>query len=302
MSYRNYQSLVFGTPKEFPSYGQFCDDIEEMIRTTLPAWHRSASNAYNIATEGEPKLASHLCGFLNQTARARSVSWQFNHQQPGEGGRVEDVTAGPECTDGTIIEGRVFASHERFYCFEAKRLPTPKGQKKKGGKKEDRTREYVCGDWGQAAELTKRICGGIERFKENHHGAGLTRGGMVAFIQSQPPQHWLGEVNGWIGDLVGNPYPWQALKSAWETGDALTLATATSSGVHTEYTSDHARGAGAPAITLRHFWIDLTVQPAAVQPQTDDTQAHFGVETHDEMILDDRLGEDFLPPLTDEKA
>jgi hypothetical protein len=128
---------------------------------------------------------------------------------------------------------------------------------------------------------------------------------MVAFIQDQTFQHWWGVVNGWVNALIGPPCPCPALTSPWDAGDRLSVGTNTSA-VHMEYKSVHARGTGVPpptpAITLRHFWIDLTVQPVAVQPQTDGTQPHFGVETHDEMILDDRLGEDFLPPLTDEKA
>ena len=255
---RTHQMDVMGTPKEFPSYDKFCDDIEGMIRDVLPEWHSRASQRYQVATEGEPILAADLCGFLNQKSRACSAPWQFNHEHPRKRSRAEDMTAGPHEPEGTVIENRFFPGNERFYTIEAKRLPTPNGKKK-----EDRTREYVCGQWNDSTKPSKPIKGGIERFKEGKHGDGLNRGGMVAFIQSQTPQHWLGEVNRWIGDLHGAPCPCPALKNEWVIQDALVSVPANSSAVHTEYVSFHGRGAGVPDIALRHYWVDVTA--AAVQ-------------------------------------
>lgn len=199
---------------------------------------------------GEKDLTSRLCIYLSQTARARAVSWGFHHEHPQRGSRSEDMSLVPGSTNGIWIGQVFFASHQRFYAIEAKRLPTPADPKKK----RDREREYVCGDWQRAADARKPISGGIERFKENKHGAGLARGGMVAFVQSGTFEYWCRQVNTWIADLSTAKLP--SYLTIWTAADQLDKNTQFSN-THQEHTSCHSRPSGCGHIRLQHFWIRL---------------------------------------------
>lgn len=249
---RRTSTSVTGLPARVPSYDDFCDDIEAMIRDTLPKWRSQLLHSACAADMGEKDLTSQLCIYLDQTAREQSVSWGFQHEHPQKGSRSEDMSLVPGTTGGIWIGQAFFASHQRFYAIEAKRLPTPPDPKKK----RDREREYVCGDWQRATDTKKPISGGIERFKENKHGEGLGRSGMVAFVQSETFGHWSKKVNEWILELAGESLP--SHKAPWADSDCLGSLTH-GSNICQEHASKHSRPTGYGGITLRHFWIDCLV-------------------------------------------
>lgn len=246
---RNYQLPVQGRPRKFPSYDDFCDNIEEMIRQNLPAWSQTVTTVYEATEEGERKLTWHFYSFMDQTARELSVPWKFGHEDPRAGSRSEDASLVSSSRRGISIEKTFYAGHERFYAMEMKLLPTPPVSGK------DRTREYVCGDWQRATDPQKPFSGGIERFKENKHGEGLRRSGMVAFIQEQTSSDWLRTVNAWTHELAASPP--RSANSPWSETDELNPAPE-GSNCHSEYESRHARLPGLPPIRLRHFWIEFS--------------------------------------------
>lgn len=137
------------------------------------------------------------------------------------------------------------------YVIEAKRLPTPS----RAGQG-DRTREYVVGEWNNFKSATKNRTGGIERFKEGLHGAAFDRSAMVAFVQRDTPENWLGRVNSWIQDLITNPIPCH--QSQWTKDDfLLQISLNSTSCAVSEFQSKHLRANGAGFIKLRHYWIML---------------------------------------------
>lgn len=78
----------------------------------------------------------------------------------------------------TVEEG---ATHEPLFVVESKRLPSPTFEK-----------EYVIGETHN---------GGIERFKIEKHGKGLSQCGMVGFIDNFTSNYWIKTINKWIIDL-----------------------------------------------------------------------------------------------------
>lgn len=70
-----------------------------------------------------------------------------------------------------------------IYSIESKRLPSPELAREK---------EYVIGNKNN---------GGIERYKSEIHGKGLSECGILGFIEDKDFNHWSSKINGWICDL-----------------------------------------------------------------------------------------------------
>lgn len=86
-----------------------------------------------------------------------------------------------------IEEGKSTAS---IFSVESKRLPSPTS---------DREKEYVIG--------TKKN-GGIERYKIERHGKGLSECGMLGFIEKENSVFWIKKINNWINDLSKSDAAW----------------------------------------------------------------------------------------------
>lgn len=117
---------------------------------------------------------------------------------------------------------------EPLFVVEAKILPSPPPK--------DREKEYVVG--------TKKN-GGIERFKLEKHGKGLSLCGMIGFIETGDKDIWQNKINGWILDMAKVDSDWntdEVLKELESDGNLIYL----SSVAHTTSLSD---------IILYHFWI-----------------------------------------------
>lgn len=80
-------------------------------------------------------------------------------------------------------------SHEPLFIVEAKILPTPNISKKR------EETEYVY-------YKNPEKYGGIERFKTEKHGKGVSQCGMLAFIKSENYKYWFTKVNEWIEDAT----------------------------------------------------------------------------------------------------
>lgn len=81
----------------------------------------------------------------------------------------------------TVEDNNPFGFTNVFFEIEAKRLPTGYGREK----------EYVEGNLG-----------GIQRFKEGHHGKDLSQSAMVGYVQKETCLHWHTEINKWIANLI----------------------------------------------------------------------------------------------------
>jgi hypothetical protein len=117
-------------------------------------------------------------------------------------------------------------SKKSLFSVEVKRLPTPEGH--------NRTKEYVLGDGG-----------GIERFKREYHGKGLSNCGMLAFIEKYDFSHWYTTINSWITDNVAS--------KLWSTEECLTNLT-----VNTTWAKSLSIVKRKSSnMTLIHFWINI---------------------------------------------
>lgn len=81
----------------------------------------------------------------------------------------------------------MWASKKALYTVEAKRLPTGKGKRKK---------EYVSGLFSKSASPS----GGIQRFKTEDHGCGLSKSAMLGYVEEYDFSYWHNTINVWIAD------------------------------------------------------------------------------------------------------
>jgi hypothetical protein len=141
---------------------------------------------------------------------------------------------------GVFLGSSGVTINEAFFHIECKRLPTPL----KGGRLES---EYARGGNND---------GGIERFKKELHGASLSVGAMVAYIQKDDYLVWHKRVNGWIKNFMdANPDD----NITWSKDDLLSNSSNNQSEKSSLkiYKSKNSR-INYPPIILYHFWIPLS--------------------------------------------
>lgn len=123
----------------------------------------------------------------------------------------------------TVEEG---ATHEPLFVVESKRLPSQTFEK-----------EYVIGETQN---------GGIERFKIEKHGKGLSQCGMVGFIENFTCDYWLKTINKWILDLSKIGSDWYA--------DEILIEFENSGSCY--YSTSIAKRVSSNPVLLHHFWIN----------------------------------------------
>lgn len=242
------QSLCSGDAAEFGHLSEVQDLIEQFLRSSLPAIVPNLHIRKDGKTgrRNEKAIAADLCKDLN-SASAGDLFYFFPEDPQNETvTRTSDMGMYPRST--VNVGGHALGGRDCLYCIEAKLLPTPYTNM------EDRSREYVVGRWESKGLAHKSHSGGIERFKEMHHAAELGRAGMFGFVQSEDFNHWHGEVNLWIDDLIAAPIPSHQAK--WKAQDHLRKVGSHGSRID-EFHSDHNRSDGT-TIQLSHFWLDLT--------------------------------------------
>lgn len=89
--------------------------------------------------------------------------------------------------------------HLPIIIFEAKILASSFSNTK-------REKEYVIGDKNN---------GGIERYKTEKHGKGLSECGLLGFVEDKDFTYWNTSINGWIDDLSKLP------KTMWKSDEVL---------------------------------------------------------------------------------
>lgn len=174
---------------------------------------------YDKESKAENRITQALAIFLQREAIFENQLFIFDKEHGSEdSNRAVDI--------GVIFVER-FSDKRAFFTIETKRLPTP-------GK--EREKEYVFGNYG-----------GIERFKRNLHGKGLSGSAIIGYIQKNDFGHWLTEINSWITESI-QP------NGLWTLADKL-------SGSYTKrlaiFTSKNSRIDGS-SIRLTHLWIDMS--------------------------------------------
>ena len=214
----------------------FRQELLAFIAGELPRWRDRADRKPETA---ETVLTSQLCFHLNSTAR-RLDGWdllQFQVEKTDERskGRKVDLVAAP-CGVTIWIEGRRHTDFDSLMPIECKRLPTPEGKKRD-------EREYV---FNQHAST-----GGIQRFKQGHHGAAHSLAAMIGYIQENTAKHWHECVTRWINELSDRAKP------GWTSEDHLQIEADDGGLGLTVLRSHHERAGTLPAIELRHLWLQM---------------------------------------------
>lgn len=211
-------------------------ELLAFIATELPRWRDRPDREQATA---ETILTSQLCAHLNSIAR-HSDGWdrlQFRVEETDEKekGRKIDLVAAP-CGATILIDGRRHTDFDSLMPIECKRLPTPKGKNRD-------EREYV---FNQHAST-----GGIQRFKDGHHGAAHSLAAMIGYIQENTAKHWHECVTRWIDELSDRAEPgWTSEDHLQIKGDDEGLGLAV-------FRSYHERASTLPAIELRHLWLQM---------------------------------------------
>ena len=190
-----------GLTQDLHERASFVYAVLDFVAQQLPTWR---DNPDRGPADAETVLTSQLIAHLN--GAARHSSWdvlQFRTEEPDTAhrGRRIDIVAAPR---GVVIwiDGRRHTEFDPILPIECKRLPTPQDS--------DRDeREYVI--------HRARSTGGIQRFKEGHHGSGHNVVGMIGYIQQGDGAQWRSRIVGWIDDLVTTQQP------RWSSDDRLEL-------------------------------------------------------------------------------
>jgi len=185
------------------------------------------------STLGEEDLNQLLCIFLqvnhSQTLKQESQFIFVQAYKEEKSSRKVDIG---------VIETRFKTQNKAFFAIECKRLPTPAPK--------CREKEYVYGEIGTKYEKL----GGIDRFKREHHGKGLSHSAIVAYVEKYDFNYWFKTINSWINALCKTNSDTSII---WNDKDLLikqyqkeTLA---------RYESENHRK--NDAIKLTHLWIKM---------------------------------------------
>jgi hypothetical protein len=222
--------------RELQKPSTFRLELVAFIADQLPKWRDRPDRK---SATSETVLTSQVCAHLNSAAR-HSPGWdilQFRVEEPDEiqAGRKIDLAAAPLGTTITI-EGRSHTDFDSLMPIECKRLPTPSGPHRD-------EREYVI--------CRNGTTGGIQRFKEGHHGAAHRIATMIAYVQDGTSEMWATRVDSWISALAG-------IEPGWTAKDLLELQSRDGTQRLCLLCSCHTRRNGLQPIELRHLWVEMS--------------------------------------------
>lgn len=187
---------------------------------------------YPAKSPKEKRISRKLATFLNDESRRRNNFFMVINEY--------DETESERTDDFGFIKFTSFRGQEEaddaFFVMEAKRLPTPTPPK-------TREKEYVEGNLG-----------GIERFKRGHHGAGLNKSAIVAYIQSENCSHWHTRVNGWIQDLIETS---ASIEIEWNKNDLLVFENQFDTTFKYQSKNKRIHQGKIDEIQLFHYWLPI---------------------------------------------
>ena len=225
------------------TFGTLSSAPDNTIITTIYNYLSSILSSFKGKNnENENAITNRLCKTL-MAKKPAEYPFFFHHQN------IEDEKENTS-TDFAVFGTYAYAQENdiddddspSLIKFEAKRLNSklPKHREK----------EYVCGEYS-GGKCTKNS-GGIERFKNGRHGKDVINAGIVGYLQTDSPKHWLQKVNDWIKEQVANPSNTELI---WNNNDELSLDSQT--GTFSDYSSLSSR-IFRDEIRLKHFWVDIS--------------------------------------------
>lgn len=238
--------MLANVPKTAAQSGALREDVHlaatfrcellAFIADQLPLWRDRPDRTLETS---ETVLTSQLCAHLIGAAR-HSDGWDILHFRVEETdeqkrNRTIDLVAAP-CGVTIWIGGRRHTEFDILLPIECKRLPTPEGKRRD-------EREYVFSQHASA--------GGIQRFKDGHHGGAHSLAGMIGYLQEDTAKHWHERINGWITDLSDRAEP------GWTAADHLRIESDDKTRRLAVLRSRHERAGPLPAIELRHLWLEM---------------------------------------------
>lgn len=210
------------------------ENVLLFIDIYLPKFPSSLDKSQIIAeNETEKLLNQQLADFFNGCSPDFNQYLQYRFLF-----RKDDESKGTNYKPdiGVTIWNKIqsYAEVNSFFQIECKRLPTPNISSKRGEK------EYVRG--------IEENSGGIERFKNNKHGAHLEEAALIGFVQKDALQSWHDRITEWVNYEVTNT------NSPWKNEDHL-MPISQDSLIH-KYQSECHRVQGFP-IKLHHYLLNL---------------------------------------------
>ncbi|MCX6155160.1 MAG: hypothetical protein NT007_13485 [Candidatus Kapabacteria bacterium] len=113
-----------------------------------------------------------------------------------------------------------------LFIVESKRLPSKTYEK-----------EYVIGE---------KKNGGIERFKIEKHGKGLSECGLFGFIELETFENWQSKINKWINELASIDETW--------ADEQLSL---NEMKCDYSYLTSNVKRVSSDDVLLHHFWVKI---------------------------------------------
>lgn len=225
------------------TFGTLSSAPDNTIITTIYNYLSSILSTFKgKKDENENAITNRLCKTL-MAKRPSEYPFFFHHQN------IEDEKENTS-TDFAVFGTYAYAQENdieddnspSLIKFEAKRLNSklPKHREK----------EYVCGEYFEGK--CKKNSGGIERFKNGRHGKDVINAGIVGYLQTDSPKHWLQKINDWIKEQIASPSNTQL---TWNNNDELSLDSQT--GTFSDYSSLSYR-IFRDEIRLKHFWVDIS--------------------------------------------
>jgi hypothetical protein len=193
--------------------------------------------------QSENKLNLQLCKFLDSRARVDFYMIRFGPEEYQIRQRRVDISASP--AESIFLEAKPYTIYDPVLVLECKRLPAPPPK--------SREKEYVTG------LASKKLSGGIQRFKLGLHGTKHNLAVMIGYLQNNTSRDWYVKINGWILELVKYPIGDGCVWTADETLKAFERDT--SRGIYS-YRSIHSRTGDIVnnEIELHHLWVTMNVE------------------------------------------
>jgi len=182
----------------------------------------------------ETGITQELCSFFQ--SKINEHPFYFHHEDrtiPGSG-----QSPSVDFSVKTREPFGEFKNRQTVFCLEAKRLSTPGFGREK---------EYVIGHLDSNGRY--KSCGGVERFKKQIHGNGLSHSAIIGYIQEYDFEYWFDKINKWIEELIQDDE--QSVE--WRKEDMLEKICFVDKIARLH--SRHKRN--SDNIFLYHFWIDL---------------------------------------------
>lgn len=194
----------------------------------------------NSDIKNEKGLTQKLIYMLTVHAVRNFYPFYFDkeYMEKPEKGDSPQVDIGTISLEEEITIGAKVNGDESFFSIEAKRL---------ANLGTNRLMEYLI---GRDEKGKYNSCGGVERFKQGIHGSKLNYGAIIGYVQEHDFEHWYGQLNIWIDELIIKK---TFSPVTWSIKDKLEKKYIKSNTA--KFISENSRQ--KDKIVLFHFWVKL---------------------------------------------